>query len=368
MSGDPHVIHVATPDGAYDALVGRGLLDSLGSHVASVLAPSAACIVTDSNVGPLYGARAQKSLEAAGIPTRVITFAAGEQNKRHQTLFDILERMAGEGITRDGCVIALGGGVTGDMAGLAAALYLRGIPVVQVPTSLLAMVDSSVGGKTAIDLEAGKNLAGAFLQPSLVLADPDVLVTLPRRQLRDSCGEIVKHAAIADEGMLEEITREPIVADSLDLDRLGDLIARNIDIKRSIVEIDVREAGIRQVLNFGHTMGHAIEAASGFKLGHGTCVGIGMCAMERAATALGWSADDVLPRIEAALEAQGLPLSSSVDTRTALAFAGHDKKRRGAGVNLAIVDAIGHATTRSVGFGEFERIVELGLAPSGGSV
>ncbi len=361
MSAAAHDITVSCTDKSYDVLVGRGLIDEVGELASRAIQPSAACIVADSNVAALYGARVEKSLKAAGIPASIISFPEGERSKNSLVLFDILERIAATGLTRSGCVIALGGGVTGDMAGLAAALYMRGVPVVQVPTTLLSMVDSSVGGKTAIDLEAGKNLAGAFWQPSLVVADPDVLVTIAPSLLRDSCGEIVKHAAIADRTMLDDITESPLIDTHLDLDRICDIVARNIDIKRAVVEQDERESGLRQTLNFGHTIGHAIEASSNYRLGHGTCVGMGMMAISRASEALSWSEPGVCDAIGAALDSCGLPTTASADADTILSFALHDKKRTSEGVNLAIVDKLGHAVCRHVGSGEFERIVKMAL-------
>ena len=199
----------------------------------------------------------------------------------------MLGRAAAHGMDRSDLIVALGGGVVGDVAGFVAATYMRGIDYVQVPTTLLAMVDSSVGGKTAIDLPAGKNLAGAFWQPRAVIADIGCLATLSEAQFADGCGEVVKHAAIADADLFAELEATPLTLDLLksDLDRAAWLIARNVDIKRAVVAADEREAGMRKMLNFGHTIGHGIEAAERYRLGHGTCVGIGMLAMASASVA-----------------------------------------------------------------------------------
>ena len=213
--------------------------------------PSARLVITDSNVGPLYAAPVIDGLEAAGFATSLETFEAGEKHKRMETLSTLLERAAEEQLSRRDVIIALGGGVVGDMAGFAAATYMRGIAFVQVPTTLLAMVDSSVGGKTAIDLAHGKNLAGAFWQPRAVIADVGCLGTLSDGQFADGCGEVIKHAMIADAELFEELELTPLTPALLkqDLSRVAWLIARNIDIKRAVVVEDERESGLRKLLN-----------------------------------------------------------------------------------------------------------------------
>ena len=211
-------------------------------------------------------------LADAGLSCTVQIFEAGEASKNIHTLSSLLEGLASDGLTRDDIVVALGGGVVGDIAGLAAAMYLRGCAVVQLPTSLLAMVDSSVGGKCAVDLRAGKNLAGAFWQPSLVVADLSLLDSLSHELFADSCGEIIKYGVIADAALFLELEADPIAAKDVGKERLVRIVARSIEIKRSVVEADEREGGLRQILNFGHTLGHAIEAASDFRLGHGSSI------------------------------------------------------------------------------------------------
>ena len=277
---------------------------------------------------------------------------------------DLLEGLARAGLDRDDVVIAVGGGVTGDIAGLAGAMYLRGCKVVQVPTSLLAMVDSSVGGKTAVDLSAGKNLAGFFFQPHLVIADVDCLDTLTPSLFTDSCGEVIKHAAIADAELLARLGEEPINAQGYDRGRLVEVIARNVRIKRDVVERDEREGGLRQVLNFGHTIGHAVEAASSFELGHGSSVAVGMCCIARASAARGWCTQDVADRIVSAVDAYGLPTGTDIDHRTIVSFAAHDKKRHGAGVNVVTPRALGAVEVRHVTLAELAELVELGCAPA----
>lgn len=354
------VVPVRTPSRAYEVHVGRGLLDEVGPLVSNAAGGEVAAVITDSNVGPLYAERVLSSLSEAGYRTALVTFPAGEQSKRLPTLGEMLEALAEEGLGRDDVVVALGGGVCGDMAGLAAALYQRGCKVAQVPTSLLAMVDSSVGGKTAVDLEAGKNLAGAFLQPTVVIADVDCLDTLSPELLRDSCGEVIKHGVIADEALFDEVGRRPLSSAGYPKDELVRVVARNVEIKRDVVVADERERGLRQTLNFGHTIGHAIEAASDFRLGHGTCVAAGMCCMARAAASRGWCAQQTARRIEQVVAAHGLPLDTDLDHDLLMHFATHDKKRHGDSVNVVVPRRIGSVEIRKASLGELRELVDLG--------
>lgn len=357
-------IRVRTPSRSYDVLVGRDLLDGVGRLTREACGGRRACVVSDSNVAPLYANAVAESLADAGYECTAQAFEAGEGSKNMGTLADLLEGLARAGLDRDDVVIAVGGGVTGDIAGLAGAMYLRGCKVVQVPTSLLAMVDSSVGGKTAVDLSAGKNLAGFFFQPHLVIADVDCLDTLTPSLFTDSCGEVIKHAAIADAGLLARLGEEPINAQGYDRGRLVEVIARNVRIKRDVVERDEREGGLRQVLNFGHTIGHAVEAASSFELGHGSSVAVGMCCIARASAARGWCTQDVADRIVSAVDAYGLPTGTDIDHRTIVSFAAHDKKRHGAGVNVVTPRALGAVEVRHVTLAELAELVELGCAPA----
>jgi len=310
---EERVVHVTTKTRAYDVRVTPGAIDRTGELVRASAAGERAFVVTDTNVGPLYLERVRASLEGAGYEVASFTFEAGEASKRAGTWAACLEAIAQAGLTRDDVVVALGGGVVGDLAGFAAASYMRGCAVAQVPTSLLAMVDSSVGGKTAIDLEAGKNLAGAFWQPRVVVADPRCLATIPHDLLTDSCGEVIKHGVLADPGLFAELERSPINAGGYPEDALAAVIARNVEIKRDVVDADEQERGVRQTLNLGHTIGHAVEAASGFSLGHGTSVAIGLCAIARAAAAIGACDEEVAHRIERVVDAHGLPTDTLLD-------------------------------------------------------
>lgn len=361
MTGE-YMVPVRTASKAYDVHVGCGILGKVGPLVRQAAGGGVAAVVSDSNVAPLYAARVRESLEEAGYRTCVITFAAGEMHKRLGTLEGLLEGLAEAELSRDDVVVALGGGVTGDMAGLAAALYLRGIPVAQVPTSLLAMVDSSVGGKTAVDLRAGKNLAGAFFQPSVVVADVECLHSLSPELLTDSCGEVIKHGVLADELLFDELCATPLNSPAHGDGELARIVARNVEIKRDVVDADEQERGLRQTLNLGHTLGHAIEAASNYTLGHGSSVAAGLCCVARATQRLGWTKPGTAERIEAACRAHGLPVDTQVPHDTIMRFATHDKKRHGQTVNLVVPRRIGSAVVRKVTLDELAEVIRLGCS------
>lgn len=348
----------------YRVLIGTFLLEKTGEIAREVNRGARALIITDDNVGPLYAAPVSTSLEAAGYRCTVATFPTGEEHKRPETYIDLLERAAVEELDRADLIVALGGGVVGDVAGFVAATYMRGIDFIQIPTTLLAMVDSSVGGKTAIDLAAGKNLAGAFWQPRAVLADVGCLGTLSDAQFADGCGEVVKHAMIADADLFAELESTPLTPELLkrDLSRVAWLVARNIDIKRAVVEADEREGGLRKLLNFGHSIGHGVEAAEGYRLGHGVCVAIGMVAIASSAVTAGALAQDVPARLAALLEAHGLSLAFHADAESVFAEALHDKKRTGDAIELVIPREVGGAALARTPLDEFRRILEVGLA------
>ena len=362
--GDVYALDIDTPD-PYRVVIGTFLLEQAGGMVREVCEKAErALIITDSNVEPLYAAPVRESLEQAGFTVDVATFQAGEEHKRIETFSMLLERCAECQLTRRDVIVALGGGVVGDVAGFVAATYMRGIAFVQMPTTLLAMVDSSVGGKTAIDLAAGKNLAGAFWQPKLVLADVGCLGTLTDAQFADGCGEVVKHAAIADAELFAELERTPLTPALLktDLDRVAWLIARNIDIKRAVVVADERESSLRKLLNFGHSIGHGIEAGERYRLGHGTCVGIGMVAITAASETAEVCPAGTAERIAALLAAHGLSLSFDVTADAVYDEALHDKKRTGSSIDLVVLREIGKAALAPTPLEEFRRIIEAGLS------
>lgn len=335
-------IEVRTASARYDAVVGRGAL----RHAAALMAdrglrPSACAIVCDAAVEHGAAKSVDDSLLAAGTRSVRITMAATEDSKSLATLGDLCERMLADGIDRDGAVIAVGGGVVGDVAGFAAATYMRGIPCVQVPTTLLAMVDAAVGGKTAVNLvradgSIAKNIVGSIAQPRLVICDPEALATLPARALRSGLAECVKHAVIADPAMLGWITAriDPILAH--DPDTLGALVARNIRIKAGVVGEDEREDGRRAVLNLGHTFAHAIESLAHGEVTHGEAVAIGTLAACRLAP--GPAADDAERAVRSALQAIGLPtaLPAAMPVERLMDGMASDKKRRGGVLRLVV--------------------------------
>lgn len=330
-------IHVNTGT-PYDVMIGKGLLNKSGELINNVL-PKAerAVIVSDSNVAPLYADTVRASLEAAGYTVFVHVFPAGEANKRLTAIEGMYAAMAAAELSRSDFAVALGGGVTGDMCGFAAATYLRGIAFVQMPTTVLSQNDSSVGGKTGVDLACGKNLVGSFHQPSLVLADVDTLSTLPPRYITDGFGEIIKHGCIKSAELFALIGQY-----GTDREKIADFTARSVAIKSGVVERDERESGERMLLNFGHTLGHAIEKCCDFtKYAHGEAVGIGMLMMARAGEAAGLTASGTADRIEAVLQKCGMPTSCEFTPEKICAAAMLDKKRRGEKMNIVLLRDIG---------------------------
>lgn len=334
---------------SYDVHVGVGLIDKVGELIYPTGLKGAAALISDSNVGPLYAARVQESLEAAGYRVSYHEFEAGEAHKNLTTIEQLVNGMVAAGHDRSGFVVALGGGVAGDMAGFTAAMYYRGIPFVQIPTSVMAQVDSSVGGKTAVDIAAGKNLIGAFHQPRLVIADPSTLCTLDARTLREGMAEMVKHAAIRDTAMLPAL-RELAASftddgTTLDLALMEELIAANVAIKARVVEEDEKETlGVRAFLNFGHTLGHGIEASVPLgSLLHGEVVSLGMrAALFLSRKHCGLSAEAEREVLET-LAALHLPLTlpAQVDPQTALAHTKTDKKFQGGAIRFVLLESLG---------------------------
>lgn len=348
----------------YQVHIGTMLLEQAGTLVRAACGGNRAAVITDTNVGPLYAHIVTKSLADAGYEVCSHTFPAGEEHKRADTLVGILEFLAEHELGRKDVVVALGGGVVGDVAGFAAATYMRGINLAQMPTSLLAMVDSSVGGKTAIDLAAGKNLAGAFWQPSVVIADVGCLGTLTPEQLADGCGEVIKHGVIRDDALFAQLEHTPLTHDLLtqNLGLVAAIIARNVEIKRDVVVADEREAGLRKLLNFGHSAGHAIEALEEYRLGHGNCVALGMGIVSRAAAARGLCDADLPARIERLAARHGLATSCAWDADRIFAEALHDKKRQGDAIDVVVPHAIGTCSIEHMALEDFHELLVEGLA------
>ena len=349
----------------YEARVERGLIDRAGESLLAVMGkPCAVAILTDDTVDALYGARVQESLEKSGFTACRNAMPHGERNKNVWAWMDMLDFLAEKRLTRTDCVLALGGGVPGDVAGFAAASYLRGIALVQMPTTLLAMVDSSVGGKTGFNLAAGKNLAGAFYQPRAVLCDPDTLSTLPADTLADGVAEAIKHGVLADEALFETLeTGEWAKAarSGEQPDAVSRVIARNIAIKAAIVEADEREAGARKLLNLGHTLGHAIEKRSGYTVGHGHAVGLGMLCAARLSQRLGLCGTDVEKRIAAALRANDLPTEQPYGAEELTDAALGDKKRAGDSLTFILPVRIGECVHHPVAVGDLPRIIRMAV-------
>ncbi len=358
---------------AYDIPVGRGLIDEAGARIAAVIAPCRALLLTDDTVNALYGDRAVASLESAGFTVIRHVIPHGEASKSAANLIALLEKMAYEHLTRTDCLITLGGGVVGDLGGFAAAVFLRGIRFVQIPTTLLAMVDASVGGKTAIDLAAGKNLAGAFHQPSLVLCDPDLLSTLPSATFADGMAEVIKYAFISDRPLYDLLAgEETITADRIahvaqeKTDQTGDRLAAMIRLcledKRALVEADETDRGARQLLNLGHTVGHAVEACSHYEISHGSAVAIGMTIMTRAAEVRGIAATGTTAALLALLARYSLPTVCPFTTEELYAIATSDKKRTGGIITLVVPHGIADSRLVQIPVDALEGYIRIGLS------
>ncbi len=333
----------------YAVKIGGGLLSQLGAEVANICKGRKAAVISDSNVYPLYGKIAEESLQNTGFEVISFVFPAGESSKNGEIYLQILNFLAENHLTRSDCLIALGGGVVGDMTGFAAATFLRGIAYIQVPTTLLAAVDSSVGGKTAIDLPAGKNLAGAFYQPWLVLCDTDTLNTLPAEVFRDGCAEVIKYGVLYDPTLFSHLEET-----GLSFDRKS-VITRCVELKRDVVVQDEFDNGQRMKLNLGHTIGHGIEARSNFTLSHGKAVSIGMAIVSRASNCPDTG------RIIACLETFGLPVSTNCSPEEIYTAALSDKKRSGGTVNLIIPEKIGFCRIQPTAVEALKSFIEAGL-------
>lgn len=338
-----------TASKTYDVLIGSGILSDLGAETAKLGKAKKIAIVSDNNVWPLYGKTASDSLENAGFSVVSFVFPGGEESKNGNTYLELLNCLAQNQLTRSDMIVALGGGVVGDLAGFAAATYLRGIRFIQVPTTLLAAVDSSVGGKTAIDLPAGKNLAGAFCQPSLVLCDIDTLNTLPEEIFRDGCAEVIKYGILYDPSLFAQLEQQ-----GLSFDREA-VIARCVELKRDVVMEDEFDNGARMKLNLGHTIGHGVEAVSNFSISHGKAVAIGMAIVSRA------SRCPHNDRITGILKLFGLPTHTDYDSESLFKCALSDKKRSGGTVNLIIPKKIGQCDIVPTPVEKLQSFIEEGL-------
>lgn len=346
MEGTAH-ISVKTSGGQYGVAIGRGALVALPMEL-SRLNVSRVCVVSDSTVARLHWDKLASLLPSGSA---FFEFPAGEANKTPENVLKILEFLADNGFTRNDAVLAFGGGVTGDVAGFAASVYLRGIRVIQMPTTLLAAIDSSVGGKTGVDLPQGKNLMGSFWQPSAVICDTSLLDTLPQEVYLDGIAEALKCGVIGDEGLFKRLE----TCDDCRVD-VEQTIFQCVSLKARFVEMDEFDRGERALLNFGHTIGHAVELASGYGISHGHAVGIGMVRMTRYAEMRGFCQDCLSARIAAALKRLGLPVECDYGWSDLKAGILHDKKRSAGGIRIVYPLEIGHCVSRLVPQEELETI------------
>lgn len=334
-------VDVDTATGPYPVLVGHGVSRALPELVGEHAPGGRAAFISDSNVGPLHAERLADACRHEGLDASMSTFPAGEASKTRERWSILTDEMLETGLGRDGCVVAVGGGVTTDLAGFVAATYLRGIPIVQVPTSYLAMIDASVGGKTGVDVEAGKNLVGAFHPPAVVVADTGLLRTLPERERREGLVEGVKHGAILDVDHVHAIEARVAPLLGAEADVASEVVLASVHIKARVVSEDEREGGYRQILNFGHTIGHALEAASGYTIGHGSAVGLGMLVEAEIGERCGVTEAGTRERLFAVLDRLiGAPPRIASIERI-VSFLGHDKKVREGRPRYVLLERMG---------------------------
>ncbi|MBO4327332.1 MAG: 3-dehydroquinate synthase [Clostridia bacterium] len=333
---------------SYDVIIGSGVINEAGRLVKELGGAEKIMLVSDDTVYRLYGKRVRKLLSGAGFTVETFVFKHGESSKNIRTYGRLLEKALSKDLSRSDIFAALGGGVTGDLTGFAAATYKRGVRFVQFPTTLLSAVDASVGGKTAIDLRGGKNQAGAFHQPSLVLCDTDMLDTLPDDEYKSGMAEAVKSAMLCDPELFKKLERAELRDDP------ETLIASCVNIKRRFVAEDEFDRGSRMLLNFGHTFGHAIEAASGYTVLHGFAVAAGMAVMARSACNRGYCSDEVPARLERTLEKFGLPSGTDHTTEELLPFVAGDKKAQGGSISLVVPAEIGKCVIEKADFSAIE--------------
>ena len=340
---------------SYEIKIGPGLLASLGAEAAALGKARKVCVVSDSTVFPLYGEDAVQNLEKAGFDVVSFVFPSGEESKNGNVFLELVNFLAEHKLTRTDLLVALGGGVVGDLAGFAAACFLRGIRFVQVPTTLLAAVDSSVGGKTAIDLPAGKNLCGAFWQPSLVLCDTDVLTSLPETVFRAGCAEVIKYGVLYDPELFSHLEVQGPAFDR------ESVITRCVELKRDVVMEDEFDTGARMKLNLGHTIGHSVEALSHFSLSHGESVAVGMAIVSRAAVKMGLLEASDCNRLIAVLEKFGLAVQTEHSVEDLYAFTLSDKKRSGGTVKLIVPRTIGQCDILPTSVENLKSFIKAGL-------
>lgn len=340
---------------SYDILIGRGLLQTLPEQIQKLGKVETVLVISDSTVNSIHGHTLAQIIKNADICVHSYVFPSGEQSKNGYTYLEIMNVLAECRLTRSDLIIALGGGVVGDLAGFAAATYLRGIRYIQIPTTLLAAVDSSVGGKTAIDLPTGKNLAGAFYQPSLVLCDTGLMDTLPEEIFRDGCAEVIKYGILYDSTLFSYLETAGLAFDR------ETVISRCIELKRDVVTEDEFDTGIRMKLNLGHTIGHGVERCSNYSISHGKAVSIGMEVISKASAAMGMCTQETYQKIHGILKHFGLPAKTFFSSDELFQSMLSDKKRAGDIVNLIIPRAIGDCSIIATPINQLKNVIEAGL-------
>jgi 3-dehydroquinate synthase len=329
---------------SYEIRVGSGLLVQAGPWLKEMGFSGRAVVITDTTVKSIYADKLGRGLAGAGFEVIVLEVPAGEEEKTLKSAGRLYDELNGIYAERTTPILALGGGVTGDLAGFVAATYMRGVPYIQVPTTLLAMVDSSIGGKTAVDHGRLKNVVGAFYQPRMVVADIDTLKTLPEVELANGMAEVIKHAAITDRYFFDFLEANIKKVKELDPAVLEKIVVLSAGIKAAVVAKDEKEAGLRAILNYGHTVGHAVEALSGFRLKHGQAVAIGMVAEARIASLMGKLARNDAARLEKIIQESGLPTQiPALDKKKLLQAMGHDKKVKKGRLTFVLLKSIGEA-------------------------
>ena len=338
------VIPVETAQGSsYDVLIKQNSLSSLSDLLSEYAHSHRYAIISDNTVGKLYGLTMRNKLRSEGLNVDLFTFTQGEENKTRRTWCDLTDQMLVESFGRDSCVLALGGGVVGDLAGFVAATYMSGIPVVQIPTSLVAMIDASVGGKTGVDVSVGKNLVGTFHPPELVVVDPEVVCTLPVEECKQGLVEAVKHGIIMDATYFTHLSEVIPELLSKDVDQIEDAVLRSVELKAMVVSEDERERGKREILNFGHTFGHAIEAAHEYSLSHGVAVGHGMLLEIILGIRLGLTNPEALGPVKQCLSQLGISFQSTlnIDSEKIMRYLRMDKKSKLGGRRFVLISEIG---------------------------
>lgn len=354
-----NTISVDLTSDSYQIHVGHHLLAQAGNLIHSCTSGSKILVVTHPNLNKLFGAELLASLESTGFSVTTAVVPTGEHAKSFELYQQLVGILAEHRFTREDIVVALGGGVIGDLAGFAAATYMRGCALIHVPTSLLAMIDSSIGGKTAIDLPFGKNLVGAFYNPRAVIVDLELLNSIPAPLLQDSCGELIKYGVLSGQDLFNKISLARNPMQVIDVSCRQEFIQACIEIKKSVVEADFKEAGSRKLLNLGHTLGHAIETLSNFELGHGSCVAAGTAMMAKACSKLGLCSIKDAKSIAELTQSYGLPTSTSFTVEELYNAALHDKKSHANSIDVALIHGIGDVRIERKSFAELKQLIEL---------